>query len=382
MRLKRGRRASLALTLNFVALALAFSAVTTSYWCEGTRKWPTLLHRAAAQDQTVVLHPLQQLQRQRLAPGAVHFETGEEKFLLRKFHHRDLLQLRTGRRHERFSFVFCVSTGFDCRDFSEIAPEHERGVLWLCIVAESCYLSLLFTGGLLMTLEQCPCFSLINKLKLSAFAALCTAASGLCGMVAHMMFTTVFQLAVAMGPEDWRPKTWDYSWSYILEEELGRYSAGSGVGIFRDLYGICGHGSERYTKTIVEFKYKRRNIAKSLVLKQKLLELDLPQDVWGGYGYDPCDPEVTFDPSDPEATFDSCDAEENFCDPEASFDPCDAEVVFDPCDPEETFDSCDPEATFDLHLNGHKPSTGSAFELQVEDSRENTVDHYGLFLVL
>lgn len=38
--------------------------------------------------------------------------------------------------------------------------------------------------------------------------------SGLCGMVAHMMFTTIFQLAVAMGPEDWRPKTWDYSWSY------------------------------------------------------------------------------------------------------------------------------------------------------------------------
>lgn len=39
--------------------------------------------------------------------------------------------------------------------------------------------------------------------------------SGLCGMVAHMMFTTIFQLAVAMGPEDWRPKTWDYSWSYV-----------------------------------------------------------------------------------------------------------------------------------------------------------------------
>lgn len=34
-------------------------------------------------------------------------------------------------------------------------------------------------------------------------------------MVAHMMFTTAFQLAVAMGPEDWRPKTWDYSWSYM-----------------------------------------------------------------------------------------------------------------------------------------------------------------------
>lgn len=52
------------------------------------------------------------------------------------------------------------------------------GVLWLCIVAESLYLTLLFTGGALMTLEQCPSFSIMNKLKLSAFAAMCTALSG------------------------------------------------------------------------------------------------------------------------------------------------------------------------------------------------------------
>lgn len=52
------------------------------------------------------------------------------------------------------------------------------GVLWLCIVAESLYLTLLFTGGALMTLELCPCFSIMNKLKLSAFAAMCTALSG------------------------------------------------------------------------------------------------------------------------------------------------------------------------------------------------------------
>lgn len=52
------------------------------------------------------------------------------------------------------------------------------GVLWLCIVAESLYLILLFMGGALMILELCPCFSVMNKLKLSAFAAMCTALSG------------------------------------------------------------------------------------------------------------------------------------------------------------------------------------------------------------
>lgn len=39
--------------------------------------------------------------------------------------------------------------------------------------------------------------------------------AGLLGMVAHMMFTTAFQLTVSLGPEDWKPQTWDYSWSYM-----------------------------------------------------------------------------------------------------------------------------------------------------------------------
>ena len=39
----------------------------------------------------------------------------------------------------------------------------------------------------------------------------------------------------------------------------------------------------RYTKTIVEFKYKRRNIEKSLHIKQKLLDLELPDNMWDVY---------------------------------------------------------------------------------------------------
>lgn len=39
----------------------------------------------------------------------------------------------------------------------------------------------------------------------------------------------------------------------------------------------------RYTKTIIEFKFKRRNIEKSLMIKQKLMELDLPEQVWDLY---------------------------------------------------------------------------------------------------
>lgn len=47
-------------------------------------------------------------------------------------------------------------------------------------------------------------------------SVLCTCVCpGLLGMVAHMMFTTAFQLTVSLGPEDWKPQTWDYSWSYM-----------------------------------------------------------------------------------------------------------------------------------------------------------------------
>lgn len=34
------------------------------------------------------------------------------------------------------------------------------------------------------------------------------------GMVAHMMYTTVFQMTVSIGPKDWRPQDWDYGWSF------------------------------------------------------------------------------------------------------------------------------------------------------------------------
>lgn len=37
---------------------------------------------------------------------------------------------------------------------------------------------------------------------------------GLLGMVAHMMYTTVFQMTVIVGPKDWRPQSWDYGWSF------------------------------------------------------------------------------------------------------------------------------------------------------------------------
>ncbi|KAJ8389108.1 hypothetical protein AAFF_G00123140 [Aldrovandia affinis] len=246
MKIARQRRAYLAITLNIVALTFAVSAVTTSYWCEGTRKVvkPFCTGPVTMKQTYCIRFNSSNLNDSRLVQYI--WETGEDKFLMRKFH--------TG------IWVSCEQS------------VNMIGVLWLCIVAECLYISLLFMGGVLMCAEMCCCCNLMNGLKMNAFAAVFTALSGLLGMVAHMMFTTAFQLSVSLGPEDWRPKTWDYSWSYLLAWSSFAACMASAVTTLN-----------RYTKTIIEFRRKRRVLEKQLRLEQKLMELDSPEQLWDVY---------------------------------------------------------------------------------------------------
>lgn len=54
-------------------------------------------------------------------------------------------------------------------------------------------------------------------------------------------------------------------------------------GSFGTCMGSAVTTLNRYTKTIVEFKCKRRNIEKSLMIKQKMTELDLSEQMWDVY---------------------------------------------------------------------------------------------------
>uniref|UniRef100_A0A3Q2DAD6 Gsg1-like 2b n=1 Tax=Cyprinodon variegatus TaxID=28743 RepID=A0A3Q2DAD6_CYPVA len=239
----RRRRASLALTLNFLALLLAVSALTTSYWCEGTRKVvkPFCTGPVTTKQAFCIMFNSSNINDTRLVQYI--WETGEDKYVMRRFH---------------------TGIWFSCEQNINMT------VLWLCIVAECLYILLLATGGILMSLEVCHIGNVIDGLKLNAFAAIFTVLS-LLGMVAHMMFTTAFQLTVSLGPENWKPQTWDYSWSYLAWSSFTACMASSVTTI------------NRYTKTILEFKHKRRNIEKNLKIKQKLLELDSPEQVWDMY---------------------------------------------------------------------------------------------------
>ena len=86
MGIDRRRRASLALTLNFLALFLAVSALTTSYWCEGTRKVvkPFCTGPVTTKQSFCIRFNSSNINDTRLVQYI--WETGEDKYVMRKFH--------------------------------------------------------------------------------------------------------------------------------------------------------------------------------------------------------------------------------------------------------------------------------------------------------
>uniref|UniRef100_A0A3P8WNX4 Germ cell-specific gene 1-like protein n=1 Tax=Cynoglossus semilaevis TaxID=244447 RepID=A0A3P8WNX4_CYNSE len=159
------------------------------------------------------------------------WETGEDKYAFRYFH--------TG------FWKSCEKhNDEECRSFIDLTPV-ETQVLWLSLVSEFMYIGLLGMGFLLMWLEVL-CFSKeMNSLKINAFAAICTVLS-LMGMVAHMMYTTVFQMTVIVGPKDWRPQSWDYGWSFLAWVSFSCCMAAAVVTL------------NSYTKTVIELRRRRR----------------------------------------------------------------------------------------------------------------------------
>ncbi|XP_060108583.1 germ cell-specific gene 1-like protein 2 [Heteronotia binoei] len=244
MGVDRQQRASAALSLSFLSLIFSITAFSSSYWCEGTRKVAKpfcselqggshciRFNSSGANDSSMVQYV---------------WETGDDKFVDRKFH--------AGIWYSCEEIL--SGEGEKCRSFISLTPPADRGVLWLSIAAELLYITFLLMGVTLMLIEICHSISILDGLKLNAFAAIFTVLAGLLGMVAHMMYTTVFQMTVNLGPEDWRPQTWDYGWSYCLA-----------WGSFACCMASSVTTMNRYTKTILEFKYRQKRLERSLKAK-------------------------------------------------------------------------------------------------------------------
>ncbi|KAJ6656013.1 hypothetical protein lerEdw1_004598, partial [Lerista edwardsae] len=238
----RRARALLAVGLNLLALLFSATAFGTTHWCEGTQRVPK--PTCGPHKRTNCLdYGYEEAGAGNGSAGnassVVHYswETGDDRFLFRYFHAGIWYSCEEN----------INAPGEKCRSFIDLAPASEKGVLWLSVVSEVLYIFLLVIGFSLMCLELLHSDNVIDGLKLNAFAAVFTVLSGLLGMVAHMMYTQAFQATVSLGPEDWRPHSWDYGWSFCLA-----------WGSFTCCMAASVTTLNSYTKTVIEFRHKHK----------------------------------------------------------------------------------------------------------------------------
>ncbi|KAM9305257.1 germ cell-specific gene 1-like protein [Gastrophryne carolinensis] len=235
---KQRPRALLAVCLNLVALLFSTTAFITTYWCEGTQRVPKP-NCGKGKKTNCINYNGDEESHNTSNPNVVHYswETGDDRFLFRYFH--------TGIWYSCEENIH--GAGEKCRRFIDLAPASEKGVLWLSVVSEVLFILLLVVGFSLMCLEFIQSNNVVDGLKLNAFSAVFTVLSGLLGMVAHMMYTQVLQVTVSLGPDDWRPHSWDYGWSFCLAWCAFTCCMASSVTTLNS-----------YTKTVIEFGQKHK----------------------------------------------------------------------------------------------------------------------------
>ncbi|XP_004398677.1 PREDICTED: putative germ cell-specific gene 1-like protein 2 [Odobenus rosmarus divergens] len=237
------------LTLLPVCLALAFSlaAMVSTHWCEGTRR----VAKPLCRDQPGRLHCIHfsgghgSGGRRDNGSRAVQYiwEMGDDKFIQCRFH---------------------VGLWQSCEE-----SLGSTGVLWLSIGAEILNILLLLTSAVLLGSRVSYHGSGFHLLRVDASVAILMVLAGLLSMVAHMMYTTIFQITVNLGPEDWKPQTWDYGWSYCLA-----------WGSFALCMAVSVMAMNRYTAARLEFIEKQRIQKGSRHSQQNFPEPKALESVW------------------------------------------------------------------------------------------------------
>uniref|UniRef100_A0A667Y6A6 Germ cell-specific gene 1-like protein n=1 Tax=Myripristis murdjan TaxID=586833 RepID=A0A667Y6A6_9TELE len=243
----------LSVGLNFFALFFSITAFITTYWCVGTQRVPK------PKCSKLRTHQCIDYGVNETDPNKVVYswETGDDRFLFRQFHTGIWFSceenIHDESKNKRCVLYFSTALGERCRSFIDLAPASEKGILWLSLISEMLYIVLLVVGFSLMCLELVHSSNVIDGLKLNAFAAVFTVLSGLLGMVAHVMYTQVFQVTVSLGPADWRPYNWDYGWSFCMAWASFTCCMGASVTTLNS-----------YTKTVIEFRHKRKTFEQNI----------------------------------------------------------------------------------------------------------------------
>ncbi|XP_069764045.1 germ cell-specific gene 1-like protein isoform X2 [Narcine bancroftii] len=234
-------RDMLSLLLGLVAVSLAATALISTHWCVGTQKVPKFPCTPARTTECTLAANAGS--NTNLGNSEYNWEMGDDRFTFRAFH--------TG------IWVSCeenvTGTGEECRSFIDLTPITQQGILWLSLVSEVLYVALLSISFLLMGLELCLPQNSTCGLELNAFAAIFSVLSGLLGMVAHMMYTQVFQVTASQGPKDWRPHRWDFGWSFYLAWISFTFCMASSVTALNI-----------YTKTALELRQSQKTVKRSL----------------------------------------------------------------------------------------------------------------------
>uniref|UniRef100_UPI003AB0BF47 germ cell-specific gene 1-like protein n=1 Tax=Centroberyx gerrardi TaxID=166262 RepID=UPI003AB0BF47 len=205
--LQQMRSPRLSFIQTVLSLLLGGLALTSSYWCVGKQKVPKPLCSAAKHSNCIPVPGVSNSSSMQFS-----WETGDDRFVFPTFH--------TG------LFVSCEENIYTdaweekCRGFHTLTPGSEKAMMWLSLAMEIMYVALLFVSCGLLSVQLClsawfPSTQRWGQL-LNAFAAVFTVLGGLLGMVAHMMFMQVFQTTASMGPEDFKPHSYSYSWAFYV----------------------------------------------------------------------------------------------------------------------------------------------------------------------
>ncbi|KAM5174474.1 germ cell-specific gene 1 protein isoform 3-T3 [Callospermophilus lateralis] len=180
-----GQRTFISAALSLLSLSLSTTSLLSSSWFVGTQKVPKpLCGKSLAAKCFDMPMSLEGSFPNASTPEVVQYswETGDDRF--------SFLTFRSG------MWLSCEETmeepGERCRSFIELTPPAERGLL---------------------------------------------------GMVAHMMYSQVFQATANVGPEDWRPHSWNYGWAFYTAWVSFTCCMASAVTTFNT-----------YTRMVLEFK--------------------------------------------------------------------------------------------------------------------------------
>uniref|UniRef100_A0A3B4XWW2 Germ cell associated 1 n=1 Tax=Seriola lalandi dorsalis TaxID=1841481 RepID=A0A3B4XWW2_SERLL len=202
--LKQMRSPRLSFIQTVASLFLGAVSIMSSYWCVGKQKVPKPLCSPAKHSNCIPVPGVSN-------SSSIDFswETGDDRFVFPTFH--------TG------LFWTCEENIYKdekCRGFHTLTPGSEKAMMWLSLSLEIMYVGLLSISCVLLCVQLCiraccPSTQRWGQL-LNAFAAVFTVLAGLLGMVGHMMFMQVFQTTVSMGPEDFKPHSYGYSWAFYV----------------------------------------------------------------------------------------------------------------------------------------------------------------------